>query len=174
MDTRTHILDTGEALMKRSGFSGFSYAAIADAVGIRKASIHYHFPTKAHLAAAAVARYREATAEALGDPTALTAPADAVDRMGAVFEDAWNGPGTGCLCGSLAADWAALPETVQAGVAAYWRDAVSWLEAAGVSPENARLVFALLEGAMLSARVAGDGAILKAATAAARGLLGTA
>ena len=43
--------------MRRHGYSAFSYADLAVAVGIRKASIHHHFPTKADLAAALVAAY---------------------------------------------------------------------------------------------------------------------
>src|SRR3546814_4811414 len=38
---------------------GFSYADISSVVGIRKASIHHHFPSKSDLVRTVVAQYRE-------------------------------------------------------------------------------------------------------------------
>src|SRR6195952_1496346 len=58
-DTRGDLLFEAEVLIRSRGYSGFSYADLADAVGIRKASIHHHFPTKADLAVALVAAYDE-------------------------------------------------------------------------------------------------------------------
>ncbi|WP_257998927.1 TetR/AcrR family transcriptional regulator [Fischerella thermalis] len=46
-DTRTQILDTAQDLIQRVGVNAMSYQDISEAVGIRKASIHYHFPSKA-------------------------------------------------------------------------------------------------------------------------------
>jgi TetR/AcrR family transcriptional repressor of nem operon len=45
-DTRTKILDVAEELIQRVGVNAMSYKHISDAVGIRKASIHHHFPKK--------------------------------------------------------------------------------------------------------------------------------
>ena len=46
---RSRILDVAERLVQTRGFNGFSYADIAAEVGITKASLHYHFATKAEL-----------------------------------------------------------------------------------------------------------------------------
>jgi TetR/AcrR family transcriptional repressor of nem operon len=48
-DTRTRILDVAEELIQRVGLNAMSYKDISDAVGIRKASIHHHFPKKENL-----------------------------------------------------------------------------------------------------------------------------
>lgn len=48
-DTRTKILDIAEDLVQRVGLNAMSYKDISDAVGIRKASIHHHFPKKENL-----------------------------------------------------------------------------------------------------------------------------
>jgi len=48
-DTRTRILDVAEELIQRVGLNAMSYKHISDAVGIRKASIHHHFPKKENL-----------------------------------------------------------------------------------------------------------------------------
>ena len=46
-------------------YGAFSYQDIADALGIRKASIHYHFASKAELGAAVADRYTRRFATAL-------------------------------------------------------------------------------------------------------------
>jgi len=48
-DTAERILDIAQDLIQRRGFNAFSYHDIAAPMGIRKASIHYHFPSKADL-----------------------------------------------------------------------------------------------------------------------------
>ncbi len=48
-DTRTKILDVADDLVQRVGLNAMSYKHISDAVGIRKASIHHHFPKKEDL-----------------------------------------------------------------------------------------------------------------------------
>ena len=47
--TAEQILDLAETLIQTRSYSAFSYQDIADALGIRKASIHYHFPSKTEL-----------------------------------------------------------------------------------------------------------------------------
>ena len=41
-DTSQRILDIAERLVQTRGFNGFSYADIADALKVTKASLHYH------------------------------------------------------------------------------------------------------------------------------------
>src|ERR1051326_5309076 len=65
--TADRILDVAERLVQTRGFNGFSYADIAVEVGITKASLHYHFPTKADLGRALVLRYTAAFQAALAD-----------------------------------------------------------------------------------------------------------
>ena len=43
MDTRISLLDSAERAVRQRGFDGFSYADLSKEIGIRKASIHYHF-----------------------------------------------------------------------------------------------------------------------------------
>ena len=63
--TAEQILDVAETLIQTRSYSAFSYQDIADALGIRKASIHYHFATKADLGIAVVDRYAERFGSAL-------------------------------------------------------------------------------------------------------------
>lgn len=59
MNTREEILRLGEGLMRTQGFNAFSYYHLADALKLRPAAVHYHFPTKDALAQAIINRSRE-------------------------------------------------------------------------------------------------------------------
>src|SRR2546425_1165151 len=85
MDTAQRILDVAERLVQTQGFNGFSYADIAAELGITKASLHYHFATKAALGSALITRYGAEFGRALegamlvarsyGDPERFTSAA---------------------------------------------------------------------------------------------------
>src|SRR5262249_58801784 len=72
VSTAERILDTAQALAQVRGYNGFSYADISAELAITKPSIHYHFPSKAQLAEALIARYqrRFAAARQEGDDAA--------------------------------------------------------------------------------------------------------
>jgi len=55
--TKSLILKTAEELILSYGYQGFSYKDISDQINIRKASIHYHFPTKEDLGVAFITKY---------------------------------------------------------------------------------------------------------------------
>lgn len=58
-DTKTAILDTAEEMLQRRSFNSFSYSHISEQLGLRKASVHYHFASKSDLGVALIERYRE-------------------------------------------------------------------------------------------------------------------
>ena len=53
-ETAEKILDVAERLIQTRGCSAFSYQDIADALKIKKASIHYHFESKTDLVIAVI------------------------------------------------------------------------------------------------------------------------
>jgi len=57
-DTKTALLDCAQDLIQRVGVNAMSYKHLSDEVGIRKASIHYHFPKKEDLIVALLNRCR--------------------------------------------------------------------------------------------------------------------
>ena len=59
--TRDTLLDAAADLLQRVGYASFSYRDLAEAVGIRAASIHYHFPSKSDLGLALVEHFRALT-----------------------------------------------------------------------------------------------------------------
>lgn len=51
---RRQVLDAAAPLLVARGFHGFSYQHLADALGVKTAAVHYHFPSKADLGVALV------------------------------------------------------------------------------------------------------------------------
>ena len=71
-NTRELILSAATRTAQAHGYGGLNFRDLADDVGIKSASIHYYFPSKADLGAAVARRYREdaaAALEALSDET---------------------------------------------------------------------------------------------------------
>jgi AcrR family transcriptional regulator len=54
MTTRETIIDTADQFIRLNGFNAFSFKDISDKIGIKTASIHYHFPTKSDLGVATI------------------------------------------------------------------------------------------------------------------------
>jgi len=169
LDTPTHILAVAERLVQTRGFNGFSYADISAEVGISKASLHYHFPTKAILGERLVERYERDFTRALGEiderhDHALDQLRDYVEIYVRVLK-----AGRMCLCGMLAADYTTLPDAMRARVHHFFRTNEDWLSAvlsrgrarkeiafAGKPAEAAHFLSSALEGAMLLARADED------------------
>lgn len=49
MDRKSEIIKLTHHLIREKGYDGFSYLDLSKALGITKASIHYHFPSKEDL-----------------------------------------------------------------------------------------------------------------------------
>lgn len=162
MDTiRDAILSSAEARMRRGGFHGFSFRDLAADVGIKSASVHYHFPTKADLGVSLMRSYQEQMLAAFGDAEddrTLT------DKLGAV-RDAYRrklSKAGICLCGILAAEHAGLPEPVREALKDYLVACRYWLISAFAGsragePEKRALVFSsALQGGLLMSHAMGD------------------
>lgn len=164
--TAEAILDVAQRLIQSRGYSAISYQDIALALGIRKASIHHHFPTKADLGAAVVARYSQRFQASLDEIVAGADGADAMlERYFEPFRALAAMPGLICLCGALAGEMPALPPSLRACVDPFFRMHHDWLAALlrrglatgefrlAASPEQtARLIFDMLQGALIVRR----------------------
>ncbi|MEM0942656.1 MAG: helix-turn-helix domain-containing protein [Pseudomonadota bacterium] len=159
-DRRDAILDLAERLIRAHGYSGFSFREVADAVGIKSASVHYHFPTKPDLAAAVARRYRERFAEALA--AAEKRGMGRVPAWRELFHQALEQDGLMCLCGILAAEGDSLPFEVAREAHAFLQFGIASLDEA--APGAGIRILSQLEGAMLIARSAGDPALFARAT----------
>src|SRR5271170_4671548 len=127
--TRSRILDVAERLVQTRGFNGFSYADIAAEVGITKASLHYHFATKADLGCMLVLRYTEGFNAALawiatGSQDVQQRLRDYVSLYTHVLADQRM-----CLCGMVAAEYGTLPPPMQDAIRAFYEVNESWMAA---------------------------------------------
>jgi len=164
-NTASRILDIAERLVQTRGFNGFSYADIADELGISKASLHYHYPGKAELGESLIVRYAARFAEALRriDDT-IPGARDKLDAYVGLYADVFRGKRL-CLCGILAAEYQTLPDAMRAAVIRFFDDNEAWLTnvlIAGAqdgtlrshrpAADGAKMLLSGLEGAMLVAR----------------------
>ncbi|WP_106478049.1 TetR/AcrR family transcriptional regulator [Phytohalomonas tamaricis] len=177
--TSDKILQCARSLVIAGGYNGFSYADIAEVVGIRKASIHHHFPSKVDLVRTLLEQYRE---EAKTGIAALERyHADPVDQLRA-YTSYWAeciGDPTSafCVCALLASQIPVLPPEIVLEVRAHFRMLSAWLTSvldkgatqggfvlAGTARSEAEGFVAGVHGAMLSARAYGDDKVFKVVT----------
>lgn len=59
MTTKETIIETADQLIRSNGFNAFSFKDISNKIGIKTASIHYHFPTKSDLGVATIKQHIE-------------------------------------------------------------------------------------------------------------------
>src|SRR6202167_1296118 len=112
----TAILDVAERLAQTRGYNGFSYADVAAQLGVTKASLHYHFASKAELGRALIERYRGLFGAALNAIDQQTGDSREKLRQYVELYNSVMSNERMCLCGMLAAEYATLPEPMQEGL----------------------------------------------------------
>ena len=170
------ILDVAEQLAQTRGYNGFSYADIAAKLGVTKASLHYHFPSKAELGRTLIMRYHAVFAAALDSIDQHAAKPREKLRQYVGLYDAVMRNDRMCLCGMLAAEYATLPVPMQEKLQLFFDMNERWLTTVlqhgrqsgsflfkEPANERARVILGALEGAMLIARSFGDSRRFKAA-----------
>jgi TetR/AcrR family transcriptional repressor of nem operon len=165
-DTKQRIMDAARLTMQAHGYGGLSFRELAKDVGIKSASIHYYFPSKADLGSAVARRYWEDTAADLESMLAETSdPARCLRQYPDIFRKSLEKDNRICLCSFMAAEYDDLPEAVKKEVQTFADVNVAWLSrclsAAAVvsteeSEERARAIFAAVAGAQLMARSRSD------------------
>ncbi|MCP4119522.1 MAG: TetR/AcrR family transcriptional regulator [Desulfobacteraceae bacterium] len=176
-DTKTKILDVAEDLIQRVGLNAMSYKHISDAVGIRKASIHHHFPQKKNMVDALLSRcettygahYRTIVDDNCSAP-------DKLRQIAGIFADGVTREKL-CLVGMVSSDMntlepascGILEKTLEGTVAIFsqafrqGREEGS-LTFKGTDEEIAHAFFSFLVGAQIAARVKGGAGAFNTAT----------
>lgn len=167
--TSDKVLDIAQRLIQTRGYNGFSFRDIAAEIGIKSASIHYHYPSKADLGVALVKRYHENFAGELEKISARgqEAPKRLKGFVG-LFRNTLEDQRL-CLCGMLGAEKDSLPEPVNSEVMAFFGLCEDWLvdvlkqgrkggeiDFRGNPQAVADQFLSLLEGAMVVARSLND------------------
>jgi TetR/AcrR family transcriptional repressor of nem operon len=170
-DTKTAIMDVAQELIQRGGVNAMSYQHISDAIGIRKASIHHHFPTKDSLIEAVLQRYAVYFFRLVDDIFESKLDPEAKLRKYAGLFEATLCEGKkdkASLCGMLGAELSTLGSPSVAGVRKFYRENEARLARVldegrekgqfrfkGEAKMAAAMIFALLEGGALMARAEG-------------------
>jgi TetR/AcrR family transcriptional regulator, transcriptional repressor for nem operon len=176
--TADRILDIAERLVQTRGFNGFSYADVAAELHVTKASLHYHFRTKADLGSSLITRYNDTFQAALDGIYADGHDAREMLRRYIELYSEVVHRNRICLCGMLASDYATLPKGMRELVNRFFDANEGWLSRVleegrktrtlrfgGTATDVARALVASLEGAMLVARAYGDASRFDSASA---------
>ncbi|WP_375203886.1 TetR/AcrR family transcriptional regulator [Hyphococcus sp.] len=169
-DKREEILTVARAAAQAHGYNGLNFRELAKAVGVKSASVHYHFPTKADLGAELARRYREEAEATLESISASSAdPARRLRNYVGVFRLALENNNRMCMCGLMAAEVDDLPDAVKAEVKLFGDVNAAWLaktlgeasegRSSKANRRRALAVFAAVSGAQLIARGRGDVAV---------------
>lgn len=171
-NAKEEILAAAKKTAQARGYAGLNFRDLARDVGIKHASIYYHFPTKADLGVAVARRYWEDTKASLdGISARYPDPIESLRRYPDTFRKALETGNRMCLCSSMAAEYDDLPDPVKIEIHAFGEVNVVWLsrmlsEAGAVQPKDveqrAQAIFAAVAGAQLIARSRADIALFDA------------
>lgn len=165
-NAREDILAAAKLVAQAHGYAGLNFRDLAEQVGIKAASIYYHFPGKADLAAAVAKRYWEDSAAYLESLLQSSAgPQEALRLYPGTFRWALENENRICLCSFMSAELDDLPEAVRAEVQAFAHVNVAWLKKALIAAKlstpkeadkRARAIYSGIMGAQLMARNQAD------------------
>jgi TetR/AcrR family transcriptional repressor of nem operon len=169
MDMKERILISAQRLVQQRGFNGFSYADIADEVGIRKASLHHHFSTKTDLGLALIEVYTAQLDNELLRISGSSLQADTkLAAYIAIYRCSLEAERM-CLGGMLASEALTLDATMLPSLKRFFARNTEWLAEIlaegrslqlfmldGSVADHARMLLSALQGALLIARATGD------------------
>ncbi len=153
--TASSIVECALRMIREGGYHSFSFRQIATELGVKSASIHYHFPTKEALGVALTQRYTCEFLEGLGDPDSHGKPLDFYIKA---FQKSLVTHQSACVCGVLAAEAGRLPQPVREILEEFTAKNIQWLKkgltkqfpemALKKKSEAAAAIFSALEGAI--------------------------
>lgn len=141
------IMDAAEKRIRKAGFNGFSFREIAEDVGIKSSSVHYHFPTKENLAAAVIRRYKDDVSDHM-DELFLKEP-DPVRLWSTAFRTTIHSAEKMCPCSVLGVTAYDLPEEVALAVKEFFQMARDKMVEQGLTIERADWLLATILGAQV-------------------------
>lgn len=164
-DTRLSILRTARELIQTRSYLGLSFQELADRVGIRKASLYHHFPSKEALGIAVLERsvhqFDDWVGQLSGSPQAQ------LQAYILMFRDVLGAGKRVCPGGALGPGWDSIEPGLQQAARQMRQRQIDWLtvvigqikpgklKTTATSAQLASEVFALCQGALLSSRISG-------------------
>lgn len=170
---REKLEDNALEAVQVGGLKSLSFRTLAEEIGIKSSSVHYHFPDKSALANALIERYSEEFFRALRDiGNKRWKLRRKIKAFIEIFESVAE-QNKLCLCGMMAAEVELLDDSNRALLVDYFKDTEKWIiqlldehqdeiDTDLSSAVLARSILSGLEGALLLDRVVDDKQRLKA------------
>jgi len=165
-DTKTQIMDLAEKAIIQGGYSAFSFRELAAQIGIKSASVHYHFPTKGDLAVSVMRRYKESFANELPQLEEIEAtPKQLINGFIDGFKNKIVDNQNMSLCTMLTTDVQQLPDEVKQELAAFYLIKLQWIEQVylleeatneSLAKQKANQMLASLHGASILVQATGE------------------
>lgn len=123
--TREQILAVARGFIETRSYLGFSFQDVADAVGVRKASLYHHFATKEALGIAVI----RAATQGFKDWDAARArePRDALESYFRMYRNTLRAGSAVCPAGALAPGWGVINDELRLAVQDLRNTQVTWL-----------------------------------------------
>ncbi len=141
------IMDAAEKHIRKAGFNGFSFREIAEDVGIKSSSVHYHFPTKENLAAAVIRRYAADVSDHLDEM--FLSERDPIRLWTTAFRTTIHSAEKMCPCSVLGATAYDPPEEVAVAVKEFFKMCRDKMVEQGMTTESADFLLATSIGAQV-------------------------
>ncbi|WDE08860.1 TetR/AcrR family transcriptional regulator [Thalassomonas viridans] len=159
MSRRDEILKVAESRVRTGGYNNVSHREIAAEVGIKSASVHYHFKTKEDLGAELAHQYTNSFLNTLGEPGDIISRSEnPITKYIELFRAALIKDKKMCLCGLLGAESDCLPDKVRFEIKRFFELNIEWLkqsyvlmnpQSSGEAKVKAIKLISMLEGALM-------------------------
>lgn len=134
VSTREAIIEQADHLIRDKGYNAFSYYDLSKSIGIKNASIHYHFPSKSDLGVAVVQKHLRGLAE-LRQETKTQSPLQQLEAFFSIYDQAQRKQKI-CLVGALATDFHTIDEQVQAQLKILAEQVLAWVTEILIQGQN--------------------------------------
>lgn len=167
-DTRKAILRRAERYLQDAGYSSFSFRDLASDLGIKSASVHYHFRSKEELGVALLQSYQERFTRWAESRKDSSSPKDDLTEL-FKYDQHLCRIGSICPGGAFGAEYTALPDSVRQELAKLHDLQRQWMRERlsvgrtlgevrdeGTVESQADFILAALQGGLKVARLSGD------------------
>ncbi|MCX2744486.1 TetR/AcrR family transcriptional regulator [Mangrovivirga sp. M17] len=168
-NTKLKILELGDDFLRSRGFNSFSFKDISDELGLKKAAVHYHYPTKEDLGNEIINKAKERLKSFIAsvdgtEKNEWQKLSDFLEFYAEYLQEEHI-----CLIGSVGAEFYTLPDTMQENAKQFIASAVGWLtdllelgknkgifQFNGEPDARALMILSNMSGGLLLARMFGD------------------